>query len=153
MNHKARIIPPGSPLERPPKERPPLVRVVVFIVLAVHLVLLAGLRPTHYRQSEHAQLHVMTSNDNHTKSLGKIMRTMMELLIRLQEVRTCCERVERNPQLTDEEKTAAYCFKRVALLGSSSQFASRVTGDSPLAGPSCLAGAIDVSCSSPSSRR
>ncbi len=50
---------------------------------------------------------------NTRNPLGKIMRTMIELLIRLQEMRTCCERVKRNPQLTVEEKSAAYCFKNL----------------------------------------
>ncbi len=39
------------------------------------------------------------------------MKTMLELLIRLQELRHCCERVKHNPQLTRGEKAAAGCFK------------------------------------------
>src|ERR1043166_5642503 len=50
---------------------------------------------------------------NRRRPFGKIMRTMMEPLIRLQEMRICCERVARNPQWTDEEKTAACCFKNL----------------------------------------
>lgn len=39
------------------------------------------------------------------------MKTMMELLIRLQEMRDCCERATHNPQLTGGEREAAYCFE------------------------------------------
>jgi len=39
------------------------------------------------------------------------MKTMMELLIRLQQLRRCCERTARNNQLTDGEKNSARFFK------------------------------------------
>lgn len=39
------------------------------------------------------------------------MKTMMELLIRLQELRSCCERAARNPQLTRNEKATPCSFK------------------------------------------
>ncbi|NOS70386.1 MAG: hypothetical protein HOP33_10700 [Verrucomicrobia bacterium] len=39
------------------------------------------------------------------------MKTMLELLIRLHEMRCCCERVKRNPQLTNCEKSVA-CFHK-----------------------------------------
>src|SRR5262252_778866 len=35
------------------------------------------------------------------------MKTMLELLIRLHEMRCCCERAKRNPQLTNGEKSVA----------------------------------------------
>lgn len=41
------------------------------------------------------------------------MKTMMELLIRLQELRDCCERAAHNPQLTGGEKAAASCLKKL----------------------------------------
>ena len=41
------------------------------------------------------------------------MKTMMELLIRLQQLRRCCERTARNKQLTDREKNATHCFKNL----------------------------------------
>jgi hypothetical protein len=41
------------------------------------------------------------------------MKTMLELLIRLQEMRRSCRRVKRNPQLTSGEKTAAYSQKQI----------------------------------------
>lgn len=42
-----------------------------------------------------------------------IMKTMLELLIRLHEMRCCCERVKRNPQLTDRERAAACSHKQI----------------------------------------
>jgi hypothetical protein len=39
------------------------------------------------------------------------MKTMLELLIRLHEMRCCCERAKRNPQLTNGEKSLA-CFHK-----------------------------------------
>ena len=39
------------------------------------------------------------------------MRTMLDLLIRLEQMQQCCERVNHNPELTDREKSAALCFK------------------------------------------
>lgn len=39
------------------------------------------------------------------------MRTMFELLIRLQELRETAERTIGNPQLSDGEKATPYCFK------------------------------------------
>jgi hypothetical protein len=41
------------------------------------------------------------------------MKPMLDLLIRLLEMRRCCQRVRVNPQLTDGEKAAAYCFERL----------------------------------------
>ena len=41
------------------------------------------------------------------------MKTMLELLIRLHEMRSCCERVKRNPQLTSEEKAIACSHKQL----------------------------------------
>lgn len=38
---------------------------------------------------------------------------MMELLIRLHEMRSCCERVKRNPQLTNGEKFMACSHKQL----------------------------------------
>ena len=38
---------------------------------------------------------------------------MLELLIRLQEMRSCCERTTRNPQLTEREKAAAHIHKEI----------------------------------------
>ena len=42
-----------------------------------------------------------------------IMKTMLELLIRLHEMRCCCERVKRNPQLTDRERATACSHKQI----------------------------------------
>ena len=39
------------------------------------------------------------------------MKTMMELLIRLQQLRRCCERTAHNKQLTEGEKNTTRCFK------------------------------------------
>jgi hypothetical protein len=39
------------------------------------------------------------------------MKTMLDLLIRLQELRRTVDRALRNPQLTDGEKSTACCFK------------------------------------------
>jgi hypothetical protein len=39
------------------------------------------------------------------------MKTMLDLLIRLQEMRCCCERTVENPQLTDGEKAVA-CYHK-----------------------------------------
>jgi len=39
------------------------------------------------------------------------MKTMLELLIRVQGLRGCCERADRNPQLTPGEKSAVRYFK------------------------------------------
>ena len=39
------------------------------------------------------------------------MKTMLELLIRLQQLRRYCERMAKNKQLTDEEKNSAVCLK------------------------------------------
>jgi hypothetical protein len=39
------------------------------------------------------------------------MKTMMELLIRLQQLRRCCERTANNKQLTDGERKTMHCFK------------------------------------------
>ena len=41
------------------------------------------------------------------------MRTMLELLVRLNDMRCCCERVELNPQLTAGEKAAACIHKQI----------------------------------------
>src|SRR5262245_13507769 len=41
------------------------------------------------------------------------MRTMLELLVRLNDMRCCCERVELNPQLTAGEKAAACTHKQI----------------------------------------
>jgi hypothetical protein len=41
------------------------------------------------------------------------MKTMMELLIRLQELRGCCERTAQNSQLTRSEKAAPSCLKEL----------------------------------------
>lgn len=41
------------------------------------------------------------------------MKTMMELLIRLQELRGCCERAAHNSQLTCSEKAAPSCLKEL----------------------------------------
>jgi hypothetical protein len=42
-----------------------------------------------------------------------IMKTMLELLIRLQEMRCCCQRVRLNPQLTKGEKAVACQHKQI----------------------------------------
>jgi len=42
-----------------------------------------------------------------------IMKTMIELLIRLQELRLCCQRVANNGQLTEQEKYSVYLFKNL----------------------------------------
>jgi len=39
------------------------------------------------------------------------MKTMMELLIRVQQLRDCCQRTANNPQLTQGEKNSARLFK------------------------------------------
>jgi LysM domain-containing protein len=70
MNHKARILPLGSPLGRPQKERRPLVRVVVFIVLAVHLVLLAGLL---IQGCKHSEPRADTTRVNPTGALPPVV--------------------------------------------------------------------------------
>jgi hypothetical protein len=41
------------------------------------------------------------------------MKTMLELLIRLYEMRRCCERVKLNPQLTNGEKAVARFHKQI----------------------------------------
>ena len=41
------------------------------------------------------------------------MKTMLELLIRLHEMRSCCERVRYNPQLTNGEKAVACSRKQI----------------------------------------
>lgn len=41
------------------------------------------------------------------------MKTMMELLIRLQQLWECCQRTENNQQLTDGEKNRMRFFKRL----------------------------------------
>jgi hypothetical protein len=41
------------------------------------------------------------------------MKTMLELLIRLHEMRCCCERVRRNPQLTSGEKSVVCSHKQL----------------------------------------
>ena len=41
------------------------------------------------------------------------MKTMLELLIRLHEMRCCCERVKRNPQLTSGEKSVVCSHKQL----------------------------------------
>ena len=41
------------------------------------------------------------------------MKTMLELLIRLTEMRRSCQRTEANAQLTDTEKAAASAFKQL----------------------------------------
>jgi hypothetical protein len=41
------------------------------------------------------------------------MKTIFELLIRLHDMRCCCERVRRNPQLTNGEKAAACLHKQL----------------------------------------
>jgi hypothetical protein len=41
------------------------------------------------------------------------MKTMLELLIRLHEMRCCCQRVQRNAQLTRREKAAACLHKQI----------------------------------------
>jgi len=37
------------------------------------------------------------------------MKTMLELLVRLVEMRSCCERAKHNPDLTESERDTAYC--------------------------------------------
>src|SRR5262245_54445310 len=46
-------------------------------------------------------------------ALESPMKTMLELLIRLHEMRCCCERARRNPQLTDSERAAPCVHKRL----------------------------------------
>jgi hypothetical protein len=41
------------------------------------------------------------------------MKTMLELLIRLTELRHCCDRVLRNPQFTNGEKTCIRSYKQI----------------------------------------
>jgi hypothetical protein len=41
------------------------------------------------------------------------MKTMLEILIRLEEMRGCCQRTRHNPQLTDWEKAAASSHKLI----------------------------------------
>lgn len=41
------------------------------------------------------------------------MKTMLELLIRLHELRDCCERARRNPQLSKGEKAVPCVHKRL----------------------------------------
>lgn len=41
------------------------------------------------------------------------MKTMLEILIRLHEMRYCCERVRRNSQLTNREKAVACSHKQI----------------------------------------
>lgn len=41
------------------------------------------------------------------------MKTMLELLIRLQEMRCCCQRALRNPQITNGEKALVCSHKRI----------------------------------------
>ncbi len=41
------------------------------------------------------------------------MKTMMELLIRVQELRDCCQRIENNQQVTEGEKHSARLFKQL----------------------------------------
>ena len=41
------------------------------------------------------------------------MKVMLDILIRLLELRACCERIKDNPELTAGEKAAAYCMKRL----------------------------------------
>jgi len=41
------------------------------------------------------------------------MKTMLELLIRLHELRDCCERARRNPQLTKGEKAVPCLHKQL----------------------------------------
>jgi len=41
------------------------------------------------------------------------MKTLLELLIRLHEMRSCCERVKRNPQLTNGEKAVACSHQQI----------------------------------------
>jgi len=48
-----------------------------------------------------------------TRATILYMKTMLELLIRLQELRDCCERAAHNPQLTGSEKAAVFCFKNL----------------------------------------
>jgi hypothetical protein len=42
---------------------------------------------------------------------ARFMKTMLNLLTRLVEMRRCCERVKQNPYLTDGEKAEARFFK------------------------------------------
>ena len=42
---------------------------------------------------------------------ARFMKTMLNLLTRLVEMRRCCERAKQNPYLTDGEKAAARFFK------------------------------------------
>jgi hypothetical protein len=51
--------------------------------------------------------------DQYNREPGLIMRTMLELVIRLHEMRTCCRRAVRNPQLTDHERAAARFHKQI----------------------------------------
>jgi len=41
------------------------------------------------------------------------MKTMLELVIRLHEMRACCRRALRNPQLTERERAAARFHKQI----------------------------------------
>jgi len=41
------------------------------------------------------------------------MKTMLEILIHLNEMRRCCERTKRNPQLTQREKAVACSHKQI----------------------------------------
>lgn len=52
-----------------------------------------------------------TANHDAGDATPEIMKTMLELLIRLQEMRCCCERTRRNPQLTSGEKAVACSHK------------------------------------------
>jgi hypothetical protein len=63
------------------------------------------------------KIHVITSTTEHLISNHPStildMKTMLELLIRLHEMRCLCERVKRNPQLTNGEKSIACLHKQL----------------------------------------
>jgi hypothetical protein len=46
-------------------------------------------------------------------AIFQIMKTMLEILIRLHEMRCCCERIRRNPHLTNREKAVACSHKQI----------------------------------------
>lgn len=48
-----------------------------------------------------------------TMNVATSMKTMLDLLTRLVEMRYCYERVKDNPQLTEGEKCAAWCLKNL----------------------------------------
>jgi hypothetical protein len=58
-----------------------------------------------------SKLLIQGSGSKKLNTLNPTMKTMLELLIRVQELRDCCERADRNPQLTQGEKNAVRFFK------------------------------------------